>query len=123
MDIVQKIIQQSFTCEICGKCFSKKPYKNRHIQIVDGDENLFECNICHKSYGHKNELKGHVERNHEKKHHSCDFCSKIFTSFGVLTNHIKNIHERTTSHKCDFCGKTFTRSQACFDGPTPHQII
>ena len=89
------------SCEICEKNFSTNKCKHRHISIVHGEVKNFECSVCSKKFGTKQELTIHRENNHNITNQNCKFCGKVFARSGSLSEHIKNIHERTRNFKCD----------------------
>ncbi len=49
----------------CGKSFTRKFARDKHIQTVHLDIRPFECRICQSSFGHKHLLKRHMENCHE----------------------------------------------------------
>ena len=48
MDSSKKI-----SCEICEKSFSTDKNKDKHIRMVHGELKIFECNVCNKHIGKK----------------------------------------------------------------------
>ena len=65
------------------------------------------CSICSKSYSSYDKLRNHISTVHEGKIH-CPICSKIFSNQCKLGKHISTAHEGKNSFKCEKCGSNFT---------------
>ena len=109
----QKIkIIKTFTCDLDGKTFKNKSnitwHMKNHLPAV-------KCEFCHKKLKWRN-LKLHIMSLHtgikqprkiyipKTKNFQCHICSRIVTSQGNLTLHIRD-HNKTI--KCKFCNKLF----------------
>ena len=69
----------------------------------------FKCDKCQKQFGLKSQLNGHVKRVHlNERNHFCTFCDKACFSANDLKQHMQNNHdERQRSFRCASCGKSF----------------
>ena len=75
----------------------------RFSQRFQGKEAAFTCDVCHKSYSSKSNLKQHKKAKHSSENYACATCSKLF---GFASN--RNRHQRTcqgNDHVCPHCQK------------------
>ena len=127
-------IQESYTCHICGKCFTKQ-YRShfiRHVQKHSMTEKTVECSECDEKFFFEIELKWHMKQHirgfmcdicdyrgssahylkcHMRTHSDerpfvCNICGLGFKSRENHRNHILT-HSEVRKHKCEFCGKAF----------------
>ncbi|KAJ8313419.1 hypothetical protein KUTeg_009047 [Tegillarca granosa] len=66
---------------------------------------LYQCNVCGKYVGCKDELDVHMEDEHNL--YRCKICEEEFDNRSDLLLHSR---EHPKAHKCDICNKTFTRA-------------
>lgn len=52
----------SFSCERCGKTYTRSDSRARHVKFECGVEPQFECPVCHKKTRHKHNLLMHMKR-------------------------------------------------------------
>ena len=110
--------QNMFSCEMCGKLFTKPSVLQSHIKTVhEGRKQIhkepkkFECETCGKIFSQSSHLKVHVKTVHEGiKDYKCDSCDKNFGELSSLKRHIKVVHEGHKNFSCESCGKTFSNS-------------
>ena len=72
----------------------------------------YKCEICHKTFRHKDYLKKHIDvehLSHEKSKDKCDICDGMYKSKRLLQTHQHRIHEMKANRKCTFCHKHFNR--------------
>lgn len=100
-------------CEICGKAFSFKSAKDRHLKVVHLHQKCHECDDCKKTFGTRYDLKNHFNRFHnenpvERKRYSCYRCNKDFVTSSALSRHRKGVHENIKQkaprdYRCKIC--------------------
>ena len=79
------------------------------------DDRQLQCSICNKKFGHKRNLRRHVQKVHEKKgRHQCESCFVTFSRKEHLKRHNcqKHTSDDAPNHKCDVCHKHFSRKDA-----------
>uniref|UniRef100_A0ABD2XQN9 C2H2-type domain-containing protein n=1 Tax=Trichogramma kaykai TaxID=54128 RepID=A0ABD2XQN9_9HYME len=83
------IRSKPYECEICHKSYCHKDTLKSHINLVHVRSKLFECEICHKSFGYQSELKRHVNAVHDRsKPFECNICRKSFGQKSTLKTHL-----------------------------------
>ena len=73
--------------------------RQRRVRIVDGK---YECELCQRTYAHRNGLFTHRKSFHRGFKYTCDQCDHQFTQPGQLNVHIKSKHEGI-KFACDQC--------------------
>ena len=70
----EKLVHDSFSCDICLKAFSNKIGLEKHLRIHTGKKCivLSECNLCLKAFTNNIDLKKHLRT------HTCESCTKLF---------------------------------------------
>ncbi|KAM4739014.1 uncharacterized protein FYW61_003640 [Anableps anableps] len=135
-----------FSCEVCGKCFTKrkcltvhmrthtgeKPYscklcgtsftnhgtRARHMRTHTG-EKPYPCELCGKSFRQSNQLSHHLRTHTGEKPFSCLTCGKDFTQQSNLTVHMRT-HTGEKPFSCLRCGKDFTRQSTLIEHMRTH---
>jgi len=101
-----------FSCDVCGKVFSKKGGLKRH-KISHTGERPYSCDLCDKDFKRSHRLSEHKFKIHgtEKKSYTCKVCDKEFFCERNMQLHTVEAHsyEDGLLH-CDQCDKTYTRS-------------
>ena len=70
----------------------------------------FVCHFCHKSFGYKKTLDGHISVMHENSGaFPCEICGKKFAVKSGLQQHLTTVHLKEEKYKCEMCDKSFTR--------------
>uniref|UniRef100_A0A1B0ES55 C2H2-type domain-containing protein n=2 Tax=Lutzomyia longipalpis TaxID=7200 RepID=A0A1B0ES55_LUTLO len=110
-----------FSCQKCGKDFTRKYHLERHLTHTGCDrarpkvELPCECKYCKKSFNRKartylrkEELVRHMEMHNGIKNYICETCNKRFTTRTALNSHL-HIHQPVEPSACSECGKVFIR--------------
>ena len=89
---MSKVKEMDFVCEICEKVFNTRDKLQKHFNYNHNNtENVFNCNICTKSYETRGNLSYHMKNVHGC--HKCESCGKSFFEAGYLKFHIHTIHD------------------------------
>ncbi|XP_069669998.1 zinc finger protein 431-like isoform X8 [Periplaneta americana] len=99
-----------FSCDVCGKRFSKSGNLKRH-SVVHTGEKAFGCDICGKKFSLSSNLKKHTLVHTGEKPLGCDICGKKFSLSSNLKKH-SFIHTGEKPLGCEVCGKKFSQSSA-----------
>ncbi|CAG9768583.1 unnamed protein product [Ceutorhynchus assimilis] len=106
---------QSVKCEGCGKEFSRKFHLARHLEQTEclgQPKQGYECRVCQKSFTRKDNLAAHLKghagltTNRKKKHNTCTFCRKEFSTTALLQIHVRT-HTGERPYGCDICDMKF----------------
>lgn len=82
-----------YTCELCGKAFSRSEHLERHRKTHNPSEKKFECTVCQKKFNRKDNLRSHMKihkdnRDDEDKH-LCIYCGRAFSNSSNLIVHMR----------------------------------
>ena len=73
--------------------FSGGSYLRHHIAAVHDGIRKFKCELCDKSYAHREGIRRHMKSFHEGKRFECDSCDKSFTQEYHLKQHVIAAHK------------------------------
>ena len=106
-----------FKCSNCSRTFRSVLVRDHHQQnCVQSDSSkrkaAFECRICNKIFGYKNNLVSHQKALHGfvgKKilQYECKYCKETIKGKLKLSKHIISQHPDAEGDLCDLCGKSF----------------
>jgi len=90
---------------------SSRPRKKRHL--TDASEATWTCEKCGKFFSRIWNYNAHLETHNpdRPKPHACPYqdCEKAFVRRTDLTRHTQCVHSKDKKFKCDLCGNTFAR--------------
>ena len=109
----EKHNEDSHSCNICGKKFSKPDYIQNHISIVHHKKTDHVCEFCNKGFSTVQTLKFHISLIHKEKDIKCHLCDKTFRLGFQLKEHIEGFHEQ--KFKCVPCDKVWIKRQQYTD--------
>ena len=108
---------KQFKCSNCYRTFRSALVRDHHIQSCvqndpDKRKTAFECRICNKMFGYKNNLVAHQKTFHGfvgKKilDYACKYCGDMIKGKLKLSKHIIAAHPEANGELCDLCGKSF----------------
>lgn len=97
-----------YECYICTQKFRRIARLQQHLTNyhgTDGDEKLWQCSECAKSFSNKKNLMKHFYKHTIP---SCEYCTETFTTLRALRQHCQRTHaEQVVHHQCDRCPKKF----------------
>ena len=104
-------------CHICEvillERYLKNHIKNQHTE--KGQEKLFGCGVCQKSFKTQKLAENHFEATHEPKDkgliYSCQQCPEQFFRQRLLREHTLLVHFNGMVYQCDTCCKLFKSQQ------------
>ena len=80
-----------YECHICQKMYGDKEDLTRHIYIHKGLK-PFKCQYCGKKFNDKSNMKCHEKIHTGEKKMNCQLCYKSFIQPRALRIHMKNVH-------------------------------
>ena len=75
------------------------------------DVDVFQCNLCDKSFNILQVLKKHIQLCHESEIRTfeCKICKKMFKNKNYLKKHFMEMHSSSAIYECDICSQVFKR--------------
>jgi len=117
INIHQQQKGKHFKCSNCYRTFRSLLVRDHHMlncMQVDPSKKktAFECRLCNKMFGYKNNLVSHQKTFHGflgKKilEYPCKHCGEIIRGKLKLSKHIIAAHPDAKGELCDLCGKSF----------------
>ena len=95
---------QSFSCNECGKTFTRKDKLKDHVKNVHSDnKESFPCTQCEKTFSRKDNLQRHVKDTHKgEQRFECPKCPEDFSRSGNLKKHQER-GKHTITVDCEYC--------------------
>ena len=97
--------KQTYSCEDCGKVFSKKGNIKAHM-VYHSDERQFPCNLCAKAFKTLRDLNHHMRIHNGQKPYKCEICEKTVAQSANLYTHMK-VYHTYGSFNCKDCREKF----------------
>lgn len=121
---------QGVKCSFCDKTCCDKWSLRRHVLVVHDRVWPFTCDKCGKGFTKRMRLADHIKTEHRrkgkklvaktvaaspsngdtlKKPFHCEICDNRFTHMWEFKDHIQNVHRRSKGFSCQHCGQSFER--------------
>ncbi|XP_033760566.1 sal-like protein 1 [Pecten maximus] len=101
--------KRKFQCDICHKSYGHNSSLKVHYRVHTG-ERPFKCHVCDRDFSHSNSLQIHIKTHSDKPAFKCDHCKMEFSRSNHLSYHMPT-NTMDKPFVCGFCGKSF--SKAC----------
>ena len=98
----------SFPCNVCQRTFTHKNSLAYHVRTHVGDR-PHQCEICGKSFFANGALKVHMRIHTDDRPYKCTECPSEFRQWGDLKYHRTSKHSGVKQYQCEFCGNSFAR--------------
>jgi len=95
-----------YSCRHCSGRFKWPDQRKRHLLKSYNEGTWFTCNICHKKFCYKSNVKLHLLRHDDVKPYVCSECSMRFCTSSALRSH-QLVHSDYKQFCCGLCGKDF----------------
>ena len=93
--------EKEFNCDICHRSYSNKGNLKQHIKVHDESKAL-KCDVCLKLFCNKTQLKSHYKTHTGEKPFACQICDRKFSLKHALTRHQAS-HRDDKPFKCSIC--------------------
>lgn len=105
-------IKAIFSCAICSKKLITQRALDQHVRRIHKGAKRFACNMygCTFQCARRTDLDRHKQLHIEERNIVCEHCGKMFTSVGILKDHVLYIHSKERQFICEECGKAFKRN-------------
>ena len=103
---------EKYKCENCARNYKRRKILNAHKKYECGVTPQFTCELCGKRFTRKYNLRYHIDKLHcetklsiSKRIYNCDKCTRSYRSVSGLNQH-KRLHHAEVKPQfiCDYCG-------------------
>ncbi len=104
-----------YPCPVCGKMFSDKRNKRRHVKTVH-DCKVFTCLKCTKTFSSRTGLQKHSTSSHSNSTFQCPLpsCANYYTTMTKLQYHVRKCSDGVRIRKCSCSLSSKFHPQYCF---------
>lgn len=100
--------EEKHPCEICGKIFKNKFYKENHVENIHKKNPTVRCPKCDEMFLNYTMKNKHLKEIHGvRRTFSCNMCDKVYDKRKTLTEHQRRTHLKVFKHQCLFCDHKF----------------
>jgi len=97
---------ERYSCNICHKKFTRKSNLRQHMVVIHSKKKKYPCSFCDKQFQYYSRLQAHVAQHTGRRPFECDVCGKKFTQLKNMQKH-KALHTAEKRFECKICNKTF----------------
>ncbi|XP_033753472.1 zinc finger protein 37-like isoform X24 [Pecten maximus] len=87
-----------FSCTECGKSFQTNSGKSRHMFCYHSNDQRFVCQICGKRCENDSAFKRHMLCHSDERAYKCNICGRTFKHKETLTAHISAKHKENVTN-------------------------
>lgn len=93
--------ERNFSCEICGKTFSRLEPRDIH-RLIHTQNREHKCEYCGKLFLLKHQLKNHIGIHTGERFYTCGLCPLTFINSSGVSVH-RRTHKEGNEYRCQLC--------------------
>lgn len=103
--------EKLFKCQLCNEIFKQAQSFSGHCRLHrTGKTKAFKCTVCNASYTTRSHLKFHMYKHNGNYPYSCEFCGKGFAGRSQYRYHVLR-HSGQSPYICKECGGRFWKKR------------